>query len=162
MLKVPPSEVPGRVEALVERLRVAEKELERLRAAALLGVGGRRWPSGAVDVGGVALVAATAPEGTSGGDLRKLATDVRSRLGDRPGVVALFAPGPRTRWRSWSPSPRRRSRPGSAAGDLAKAFLPAIDGRGGGKTGHGPGRRHPAGRHSGGHRALRAALADGR
>ena len=34
-LKVQPSELPGRIEALLERLRVAEKELSGLRAAAL-------------------------------------------------------------------------------------------------------------------------------
>ena len=50
-----------------------------------------RWPTGAEDIGGVAVVAAAVPEGVSGNDLRALATDVRSRLGARPGVVALFS-----------------------------------------------------------------------
>ena len=64
-LKVQPSELPGRIEALLERLRVAEKELSGLRAAAL-SASAATLAQGAVDVGDVALVAATAPEGTAG------------------------------------------------------------------------------------------------
>ncbi len=50
-LKVQPSELPGRIEALVERLRVAEKELAGLRAAAL-SASAATMAQGAVDVGG--------------------------------------------------------------------------------------------------------------
>ena len=82
-LKVQPSELPGRIEALLERLRVAEKELSGLRAAAL-SASAATMAQGAVDVGGVALVAATAPEGTPAGDVRNLATDVKAPAGRPP------------------------------------------------------------------------------
>src|SRR6476661_5687585 len=91
-LKVQPAELPARIEALLDKLKSAEKELAGLRQAALGNVAGT-LAAGAVDVGGVAFVAGSAPEVTAAGDLRALASDVRGRLGDRPGVVALFAPG---------------------------------------------------------------------
>ena len=78
-LKVQPAELPGRIEALLEKLKSAEKELAGLRQAALGNVAGT-LAAGAVDVGGVALVAGAAPDGTAAGDLRTLAADVRGRL----------------------------------------------------------------------------------
>ena len=158
-LKVQPSELPGRIETLLERLRVAEKELAGLRAAAL-SASAATMAQGAVDVGGVALVAATAPAGTSGGDVRNLATDVKNQLGARPGVVAIFAPGEGTVAFAVAVT-QPAIAAGTAAGDLAKAFLPAIEGRGGGKKdmAQGAGTRPdgiPAAIE-----ALRAAMADG-
>ena len=50
-----------------------------------------RSPSRRRDVGGVALVAAQAPDGTGAKDVRTLALDVRGRLGDRPAVVVVAA-----------------------------------------------------------------------
>src|SRR4029079_11474907 len=43
----------------------------------------------ASDVNGVALVAVEAPEGTSGNDVRTMAQEIRSKLGQRPAVVAV-------------------------------------------------------------------------
>jgi alanyl-tRNA synthetase len=130
-LKVQPSELPARVEALVERLRAAEKELSTLRAAALSASAGT-LVEGAADIGGIALVAATAPPGTAPADLRNLATDVRGRLAGRPAVVALFATGPGSAAFVVALTPAAVAA-GWAAGDLAKVFLPSIEGRGGGK-----------------------------
>jgi alanyl-tRNA synthetase len=131
MLKVPDAEVPGRVEALVERLRVAEKELERLRGAQLLSSAGA-LAGGAQDVGGKALVAAAVPAGVSANDLRTLASDVRNRLGARPGVVALFSPEEDKV--SFVVATTAAARDiGIAAGKLVPAFGAAIGGRGGGK-----------------------------
>ncbi len=92
MLKVPAVDVPARVEALVERLRVAEKELERLHAAAVLSATAGLVDSATV-AGGVQLVATAVGAGMSAGDLRTLAGEVRGRFGDRPAVVALFSAG---------------------------------------------------------------------
>ena len=131
-LKVQPSELPGRIEALVERLRIAEKELSGLRAAALRA-SAATLAQAAVTVGGVALVAASVPEGTAAGDVRNLATDVRGRLGARPGVVALFAPGPGTVSFAVAVTPSALAA-GRSTGDLVKSFLAEIDGRGGGKN----------------------------
>ncbi|WP_420121999.1 alanine--tRNA ligase [Nakamurella sp.] len=130
-LKVQPAELPARIEALLDKLKSAEKELAGLRQAALGNVAGT-LAAGAVDVGGVAFVGASAPDGTAAGDLRTLASDVRGRLGERPGVVALFAPGHGSVPFAVAVNPGAVGR-GLAAGDLAKAFLPVIEGRGGGK-----------------------------
>jgi alanyl-tRNA synthetase len=131
MLKVPDAEVPARVEALVERLRVAEKELERLRGAQLLSSAGQLADS-ALDIRGVSLVALALPEGTSGADLRTLGSEVRNRLGSKPGVVALFAPdGAKAGFVVATTAAARDL--GLAAGKLVPAFAPAMGGRGGGK-----------------------------
>jgi alanyl-tRNA synthetase len=130
-LKVQPAELPGRIETLLDKLKSAEKELAGLRAAALGNVAGT-LAGGAIDVAGVALVAATAPEGTAAGDLRTLASDVRGRLGDRPGVVALFAPAHASVPFAVAVNQGGIAR-GLAASELAKAVLPLIEGRGGGK-----------------------------
>jgi alanyl-tRNA synthetase len=130
-LKVQPSELPGRIEALLERLKSTEKELAGLRSAAL-SASAAALAQGAVSIGDVALVAATAPEGTAAGDLRNLVTDIKSQLGARPAVVAVFAPGAGTVAFAVAVTPAAIAA-GRAAGELAKVFLPAIAGRGGGK-----------------------------
>ncbi|HST65043.1 MAG TPA: alanine--tRNA ligase, partial [Mycobacteriales bacterium] len=86
-LRVPPDQVPERVQSLIDRLRSAEKELERLRAESVLA-GAGALAAAAKDVGGVAVVAAEVPGGLGGGELRTLALDVRGRLDPgRAGVV---------------------------------------------------------------------------
>ena len=87
-LKARPEQLPERVADLVERLRVAEKEIERVRVSQLLASAGELAES-ARDVGGVAYVGHRAPDGANAGDLRKLALDVRGRISGRPGVVAV-------------------------------------------------------------------------
>ncbi|HUQ58278.1 DHHA1 domain-containing protein, partial [Lentzea sp.] len=131
LLKVPDAEVPGRVEALVERLRVAEKELERVKAAQLVA-GAGSLADQALDVRGVSFVGVVLPEGTSGADVRTIATEVRNRLGERPGVVGLVAPdGDKVSFVVATTSAARDL--GLAAGKLVPAFAPAVGGRGGGK-----------------------------
>ncbi|OLR91709.1 alanine--tRNA ligase [Actinokineospora bangkokensis] len=132
MLKVPDAEVPGRVEALVERLRAAEKELEKLRAGQLLSSAGTLVEQ-AEDLGGTALVALKVPDGIGGGDLRNLAVEVRNRLGSRPGVVALFSPGDGGKVAFVVATTAAARDAGLAAGKLVPAFAPAIAARGGGK-----------------------------
>jgi alanyl-tRNA synthetase len=131
MLKVPSAEVPARVEALVERLRGAEKELERMRAAAVLS-SATGLVDGAEQVGDVALVAAALPDGLSANDLRALAGDVRSRLGERPGVVALFstADGAVSFVVGATPSAVAA---GWRSGELVSVFADDVAGRGGGR-----------------------------
>ncbi len=131
-LKVQPADLPARIEALVERLRLAEKELEKFRAAAALASAGT-LADAAAPVGDVFLVAASAPEGTSANDLRTLATDVRGRLNGRPGVVALFAPAGDAVSFVLALTAESTGAHGLKAGDLVKSFLPAIGGRGGGR-----------------------------
>ncbi|HEV8555255.1 MAG TPA: alanine--tRNA ligase [Actinophytocola sp.] len=129
--KAKPEELPERIGAVVEKLRVAEKELERLRGAQLLSSAGTLAEQ-AEDVNGTALVALATPDGVAGNDLRTLAGEVRNRLGARPGVVALFsADGAKVSFVVATTAAARDR--GLAAGGLVPAFAPAIGGRGGGK-----------------------------
>jgi alanyl-tRNA synthetase len=91
-LKARPEELPQRVNDIVERLRAAEKEIERIRVQQLLTAGGRLAEE-ARDVYGVSFVGYRA-DGAGAGDVRKLALDVRGRLpSDRPAVVAVAGSG---------------------------------------------------------------------
>jgi len=131
-LKARPEDLPERINSLVERLRTAERDLEKVRADSVLSSAGT-LAAGAQDVNGVALVAVAAPDGVSGNDLRALASDVRARLGSRPGVVALFSAegaGKLAFVVATTSSARDR---GIAAGKLVPAFAAAVGGRGGGK-----------------------------
>jgi alanyl-tRNA synthetase len=130
--KARPEELPDRIGTVVERLRDAERELEKVRAEAVLSSAGA-LAEGAENVDGVALVAAAAPDGVPAGDLRTLATDVRGRLGARPGVVALFsAAGDKLSFVVATTEAARGQ--GLAAGKLVPTFAAAIGGRGGGKA----------------------------
>ncbi|KAF0847470.1 alanine--tRNA ligase [Nocardia caishijiensis] len=130
-LKVPSEEVPGRVEQLVERLKVAEKELERTKIAAVLASAGT-FAEQAERVGSVRLVAAAAPEGASAGDLRTLATDIRGRLGSDPAIVVLL--GNVDGKAPFVVTVNKAAQDlGFKAGDLVASFGPSIAGRGGGK-----------------------------
>ena len=90
-LKTQPHELTSRVQSLVERLAVAEKELSQLRQQAVLAAAPAIAQEASI-VAGVRLVAAVVSDAGSADDLRVLALDVRARLGDaEPVVVALFA-----------------------------------------------------------------------
>jgi alanyl-tRNA synthetase len=129
--KAKPEELPERIGGVVERLRVAEKELERVRADAVLSSAGA-LADAAEDIGGTALVAVAAPDGIGGNDLRALASDVRGRLGARPGVVALFSSdGGKLSFVVATTASARDA--GLAAGKLVPSFASAVGGRGGGK-----------------------------
>ncbi len=130
-LKTRPEDLPERINGLVERLRTAERDLEKVRADAVLSSAGA-LAAAAEDVGGVTLVAVAAPAGLSGNDLRALASDVRGRLGSRPGIVALFsADDGKVAFVVATTSAARDA--GLAAGRLIAALAPAVGGRGGGK-----------------------------
>jgi alanyl-tRNA synthetase len=131
--KARPEELPDRISAVTERLRAAERELERLRAAAVLSSADTLAES-AEQVGATALVATETSEGASGADLRALATEVRGRLGERPGVVALFSVDHSTSKVSFVVATTAAARKqGLAAAALVPVFGPALGGRGGGK-----------------------------
>jgi alanyl-tRNA synthetase len=130
MLKVGSDGLPERIESLVERLKAAEKELEKVRAAQLLGNAGSLADK-ALDVRGLSLVA-LGLEGVSGNDLRTLGGEVRNRLGNKPGVVALFSvDGDKVSFVVATTAAARDL--GLAAGKLVPVFGPAIAARGGGK-----------------------------
>jgi alanyl-tRNA synthetase len=130
-LKARPEELPERVHDIVERLRAAEKELERVRVGQLLARAGE-LASGAEQVGGVALVATSAP-GAGGGDVRTLTLDVRGRLPQgQPGVVVVVgdADGKVSVVAATNEEARAR---GLSANELVRAVGPLVGGKGGGK-----------------------------
>jgi len=130
--KARPEELPERIGGVVERLRQAERELEKVRADAVLSSAGALADS-AEDVGGTALVAAAVPGGVAPADLRALASDVRGRLGARPGVVALFGADDAGKVSFVVATTAAARDAGLAAGKLVPVFAPAVGGRGGGK-----------------------------
>ena len=88
-LKARREELPERISSIVTRLRDAERDLQRLQSAALLGNAGD-LAGGAQDVAGASYVAYQVPDGTPADGIRKVALDVRGRLAaDRPGVVVV-------------------------------------------------------------------------
>jgi alanyl-tRNA synthetase len=130
-LKARPEELPERISGLVDRLRTAERDLEKHRAGAVLASAGSLVDD-AEERNGVALVAVAAPAGLTGSDLRALATDVRNRLGGRAGVVALFSAADDKVAFVVATTDAARDR-GLAAGKLVPSFAASIGGRGGGR-----------------------------
>ena len=131
LFRVPPEEAADRVEATIAELRTAEKELERLRAEAVLA-GAGRMAQEAKDVGGVATVLAEAPAGTDGKALQRLVNDVRGRITDKPAVVAIAVRGDGKASIVIATNDGARDR-GLAAGDLVRAAAGELGGKGGGK-----------------------------
>ncbi|MGE3286949.1 MAG: alanine--tRNA ligase [Pseudonocardia sp.] len=129
--KAKPEELPERIGGVLDRLRQAERELEKVRADAVLASAGT-LAAAAEDVGGVSLVATAVADGVAGNDLRNLATDVRGRLGSAPGVVALFSTSEEKVAFVVATTAAARER-GLAAGKLVPAFAASVGGRGGGK-----------------------------
>jgi alanyl-tRNA synthetase len=87
--KAPREQLPERISGIVTRLREAERELQRFRAAKLLESAGE-IADAAQDISGIALVAHRVPDGTSPDDIRRLALDVRGRVPrGRPAVVMV-------------------------------------------------------------------------
>ncbi|MEN3299882.1 alanine--tRNA ligase [Pseudonocardia sp.] len=131
-LKARPEELPERVNGLVEKLRDAEREIEKHRADAVLASAGT-LADRAEDLDGTALVAVEAPPGLGGNDLRSLASDVRGRLGSKPGVVALFSSDDAGKVAFVVATTAGARDKGLAAGKLIPTFAQAVGGRGGGK-----------------------------
>jgi alanyl-tRNA synthetase len=89
-LKARREELPERVAALVTRVRDAERELDRLRSAQLLGAAAE-LARGAEDIGGAAFVGHRVADGTTADGIRKLALDIRGRVpAGRPAVVMVI------------------------------------------------------------------------
>jgi len=132
-LKAQPEELPERIAGVLDRLRSAEKELDRVRAAAVLSSAGT-IAAGAEKVGSVQLVLAEAPAGVAGHDLRSLALDVRGRLrAAEPAVVVIASPS--DNGVAFIASVNQAGQDaGLSAGDVVKTFAPVLGARGGGKA----------------------------
>ena len=123
---------PDRVTATVERLAVQVRDLEKkLRAAE---TGERKdlvsdLLAGAVDVSGVTVVAGS-PEVETADELLTLVDEIRAR---RPDSVALLASAVDGRVAAVVAAGDAAVGRGVKAGDVIKAMVPAIGGKGGGK-----------------------------
>jgi alanyl-tRNA synthetase len=132
-LKVPSEEVPARVANLVERLRAAEKELDRMRLANARAAAANA-AAGAELIGKVRVVAQRMAGGMSAGDLRTLVGDIRGKLGSDPAVVALIAEGDNdTVPYVVAVNPAAQDL-GLRANELVKQLGASVNGRGGGKA----------------------------
>ena len=132
-LKVPSDEVPARVATLVERLRVAEKEVDRMRLATARAAAANA-AAGAESIGKVRLVAQRMAGGKSAADLRSLVGDVRGKLGSEPAVVALISEADGGSVPFVVAVNAAGVDLGLSANDLVKTIGTAVNGRGGGKA----------------------------
>jgi alanyl-tRNA synthetase len=132
-LKVPSEEVPARVANLVERLRAAEKELDRMRLANARAAAANA-AAGAEQIGKVRVVAQRLAGGMSAADLRTLVGDIRGKLGSDPAVVALIAEGENDSVPFVVAVNPAAQDLGLRANELVKQFGAAVNGRGGGKA----------------------------
>jgi alanyl-tRNA synthetase len=132
-LKVPSEEVPARVANLVERLRAAEKELDRVRLANARAAAANA-AAGAEVIGKVRVVAQRMAGGMPAADLRTLVGDIRGKLGSDPAVVALIAEGENdTVPYVVAVNPAAQDL-GLRANELVKQLGASVNGRGGGKA----------------------------
>jgi alanyl-tRNA synthetase len=135
-LKVPSEEVPARVANLVERLKAAEKELERARLASARAAA-TSAAAGAERIGNVRVVAQRMSGGMTAADLRSLVGDIRGKLGSDPAVVALISDSSGGDGNSVpyvvAANPAAQDL-GIRANDLVKQLAVAVGGRGGGKA----------------------------
>ena len=131
VLKVRPEQLPERVNDIVERLRTAEKEIEKVRVSQLLAAGGTLAEQ-AKDVSGIKVVAHRA-DGAGGGDVRTLALDVRGRLpAGQPGAVVIIGANDGKVAAVAAVNDEGRAR-GVSANALIRAVGPLLGGKGGGK-----------------------------
>ncbi|WP_026930585.1 alanine--tRNA ligase [Glycomyces tenuis] len=121
-------DVIERVRALLQRSKDAERELANLQAKMTSGRAAE-YAGAARQLGPVKFAGVKAPDGTKGGDVRQLATQIRSHLPDgEPGVAAVVAAAGGKASLVVAVNAAAKARHVSAA-ELVKA---ALSGRGGG------------------------------
>ena len=132
ILKTRPDELPERVDAMLTRLKDAERDLAKVRSATLIanidGVLGV-----AQEVGSVRMWTFTAPEGTDAAGLRELVTHGRERARrEVPSVVigAAVLDGKVSLAAATNEAGRAA---GQSANRVLQAALAVVGGRGGGK-----------------------------
>lgn len=130
-MKTPTEQLPDRIAALTEKLKAAEKQIAQLHqqqlAAQTAGLVNQ-----SVDINGLKVLCTLLPEGTKGGDLRKVATDLRGCFGQDAAVLVLA-----TKDGAKVPfivaATKAAVDQGVKAGDLINVLGEYIGGRGGGK-----------------------------
>ena len=131
LVKVRPEELPERIDAMLARLKDVEREIERVRAAAL-----RTQLADLVhtdEVADVVVKRVILPAGTSANELRELVTELRGTIpASRAGVVIGFASDSDKVSVVVAANGEAVAR-GHAAGSLLQRIAPVIGGKGGGK-----------------------------
>ncbi len=157
-LKARPEELPERVNDILDRLRSAEKEIEKVRVQQLLAAAGQ-LAADAEDLNGIAFVGHVA-QGAGGGDVRTLALDIRNRLGgERPGVAAIVGSSNGKPSVVVAVNDAGRDR-GISANALVRVASELLGGKGGGKDDVAQGGGADASRSGEALGAIRRALTD--
>ena len=127
-LKVRPDRVSATVEKLAEHVRELEKKLKAAESGERRDLAAELL-AGAVEAGGIAVVAGSPPV-ESADELLTLVDEVRARRADSVALLASEVEGRVTAVVAAGDAAVGR---GVKAGDVMKAMLPAIGGKGGGK-----------------------------
>jgi alanyl-tRNA synthetase len=127
LLKSPVTELPTRVEKLLEERRAAEQEISKLRADRR-GAAASDLTAAARDVAGVRVVSSVV-EGVEGRDLRTMVDELRDKLGS--GIVLLAAPAEGRVSLALGVTKDLVGR--YRAGDLVREVAAVVGGKGGGR-----------------------------
>lgn len=134
MLKAPTTEIPGRVEQTLNKLREVEKELAQLRSQQMLAQVGQ-LVNNAETVGDVTLLAHDLGAVSNADDLRSAVQDVRDRLtkAGNPNIVIAMVGTANNRPLVVIAVNDGAQSLGLKAGNLVKAASQVLGGGGGGK-----------------------------
>ncbi|AHI19948.1 MAG: alanine--tRNA ligase [Corynebacterium casei] len=130
-LKVPSDDLPGRIAALTEKLKQAEKEIQKLHQAQLQA-NAAEFVAQAEDINGFKVLTVNLPAGVAAGDLRTLATDLRNRMNNDDAIIVLASDND-GKLPFIAAATKSAVARGVKSGDLVKTFGEYVDGRGGGK-----------------------------
>jgi len=132
MLKGRPEELSDKVSSLMERLKDAEKEIEKSRKNQLSG-SINDYLKSAHEVNGVKVANFLAEGEISANDVRELVTNVRGQLGESAAVVigAGISGGKVNVVVATNDAARKNN---LNAGEILNAVLAKLDGKGGGKA----------------------------
>ena len=122
-------DLPERISDLLNKLKETEKELAGVRSAAALNKVGELINQ-ASDVHGIKVISAPLPDGISGDDLRKIATEIRGKLPDSVVTLTSISDGKVVLVSAVSDGARAQ---GVKAGSLVKLASTVLGGGGGGK-----------------------------
>lgn len=131
-MKSKTDDVPERIASLTQKLKEAEKAVADLRAAQLRNQAATLLAE-ADEVNGVTVVAHRLTEHVSSNDVRALAIDLKSRLREKPAVIALIAEDGTGKTPFVVAATKAGVAQGMKANELAKVLGGYIQGNGGGK-----------------------------
>jgi len=155
LLKTSVSEVPERVEKLLEERRSAEREIERLHAAKR-GAASSDLTAAAKEIGGVRVIAARV-DGVAGKELRNLVDDLRGQL--KSGVVLLSAE--KDGQLSLALGVTKNLTDRFRAGELMREVASVVGGKGGGRPDFAQGGGDAPGKLDDAFERLEALIAEG-